>query len=153
MSTSNQPHDDNDFTTSPPISTHESKRTYLLTYSRADMTRFPDCDAFLKCVLEAFDSGKSTAKIIQWAACPKNHSDNKHKHYHMAVKLSGTRRWYGVFKYLKEKHNIVVNFSSAHCGYVTAYRYICKDKPMQDVLHRRTMRILRKLAPRAQRMQ
>ena len=89
MATSNQPDDDNDFTTSPPISTHESKITYWLTYSRADMTRFPDCDSFSKCVLKAFDSGKSTAKVIQWAACLENHSDNKRKHHHMAVKLSG----------------------------------------------------------------
>ena len=100
MATSNKPDDDNEFTTSPPISTHESKRTYLLTYSRADMTRFPECDSYSKCVLEAFGSGKSTAKVIQWAACLENHNDNKHKHYHMAVKVSG-RRWYGVFKYLK----------------------------------------------------
>ena len=62
MATSNQPDDDNDFTTIQPISTHESKRTYLLTYSRADMTRFPDCDSFSKCVLEAFDSGESTER-------------------------------------------------------------------------------------------
>ena len=46
MATSNKPDDDNEFTTSPSISTHESKRTYLLTYSRADMTRFPDCDSY-----------------------------------------------------------------------------------------------------------
>ena len=65
------------------------------------MTRFPDCDSFSKCVLEAFESGKSGAKVIQWTACLENHCDNKHTHYHMPVKLSGTRWGYGVFKYLK----------------------------------------------------
>ena len=53
----------------------------------------------------------------------------------MAIKLSNTQRWYGVFKYLKDKHNIIVNFSSKHCGYIATYRYVCKDKTAQDVLH------------------
>ena len=103
------------------------------------MTRFPYCDSFSKCVLEAFDSGKSTAKIIQWAACLENHSDNKHKHYHMAVKLSGTRRWNGVFKYLKEKHN-----RWQHTGTFARINQ-CK---MSYIV--RTMRTLRNLVPRAQ---
>ena len=38
---------------------------------------------------------------------------------------------YGVFKYLKNKHNINANFSSTNCGYITAYRYVCKDKTTQ----------------------
>ena len=53
----------------------------------------------------------------------------------MAIKLSGTRRWYGVFKYLKDKNNLIVNFSSTHCGYIAAYRYVWKDKTTQYVLH------------------
>ena len=53
----------------------------------------------------------------------------------MAIKLSLTRHWYGVSKYLKDKHNLIVNFSSKHCGYNAAYRYACKDKTTRDVLH------------------
>ena len=53
----------------------------------------------------------------------------------MAVKLNKTRRWYPVFKYLQDTHNIVVNFSSTHCGYIAAYRYVCKDKPLESVVH------------------
>ena len=120
--------DDNDFTSSPPISPDESRRTYLVTYSRADMIRFPGCDSFAKYVSEAFEKGKSTTRVVQWAACLENDSDKEHKHYHMAIKLTGTRRWYGVFKYLKDKNNIIVNFSSKHCGYITEYRCVCKDK-------------------------
>ena len=127
--------DDDDFTSSPPISPDESRRTYLVTYSRADMIRSPDCDSFAKCVLEAFEQWESTARVVLWVACLENHSDKEHKHYHMAIKLSGTRSWYGVFKYLKDKQNIIVNFSSKHCGYIAGYRYVCKDKTIQDVLH------------------
>ena len=92
------------------------------------MIRFPDCGSFSKCFLESFEQGKSTARVVQWAACLENHSDKEHKHYHMAIKLSDMRRWYGVFKYLKDKHNIVANFTGKYCGYITAYRYVCKDK-------------------------
>ena len=126
--------DDDDFTRSPRISPHESWITYLVTYSRVDMIRFPDCDSFTKCVFEAFEKGKSIARVVEWAACLENQSDKEHKHFHMAIKLSCTQRWYEVFKYLKDKHNIIVNFSSKPCGYIAAYRYVCKDKTTQDVL-------------------
>ena len=127
--------DDDDFTKSPHISPDESRRTCLVTNSRPDMIRFPDCHSFAKCVLEAFEQGKSTVRVVQWTACLENHSEKEHKHYHMAIKLSGTRRWYGVFKCLKEKHNIIVNFSKKHCGYIAAYRYVHKNKTTEDVLH------------------
>ena len=133
-----QNNDEVDFNTSPLLdeqASQQSRRTYMLTYSRADMARFPDCESFTKCALEAFDSGKSAARVVQWAACLESHADGEQKHYHMAIKLSGTRRWQGVSKYLREHHNIVVNFSSDHCDYVAAYRYICKDKPKEQVLH------------------
>ena len=136
MAIANSSYDyDDDFRISPPISPDESRRTYSVTYSRADMIRFPDCDSFAKCVLEAFEHGKNTARVVQWTACLENNSNKEHKHYHMAITLSGTRLWYGVSKYLKDKHNIIVNFSSKHCGYIAAYRYVCKDKTTQDVLH------------------
>ena len=96
------------------------------------MIRFPDCDSFAKCVLEDFEQGKSTTRVVQWTACLENHIDMEYKHCHME---NGTRRWYGVFKYLNDKHNIIVNFSSKHCGYIAAYRYIYKDKTTEDVLH------------------
>ena len=115
--------------------TAQSRRTYLLTYSCADMEKFPDCAAFAKCVLDAFESGKSSARVVQWAVCKENHSDAVSKHYHMAVKLSATRRWLGVSQVLRSKCNIVVNFSSEYCGYVAAYRYVCKCKPVEEVLH------------------
>ena len=115
--------------------TAQSRRTYLLTYSCADMEKFPDCAACAKCVLDAFESGKRSARVVQWAICKENHKDAVWKHYHMAVKLSATRRWLGVTQVLRCKNNIVFNFSSEHCGYVAAYRYVCKGKPVEEVLH------------------
>ena len=68
MANANPPYDDDDdFTSSPLISPDESRRNYLVTYSRADMIRFPDRDSFAKCVLEAFEQEKSTARVVQGA--------------------------------------------------------------------------------------
>ena len=49
--------------------TPQSKRTNLLTYSNAHIERFPDCPAFAKYVLGAFESGKISARVVQWAVC------------------------------------------------------------------------------------
>jgi len=113
----------------------DSRRTYLLTYSKANMEKFPDCESFSKCVLQAFENGKSKSKVTQWATCIENHADGESKHFHMAVKLSSTRRWKSVFEQLRKSEGINVNFSSKHCGYVAAYRYVCKNKPIEQVLH------------------
>ena len=122
-----------DFSDSPV--NNVSRRTYLLTYSKADMVKSPNCSTFALSVIETFRSGNSSAELMQWAVCLENHSDGLSRHYHMAVKLSGTRRWYAIAKYLYDNCNIAVNFSSEHCGYVAAYRYVCKEKPVSDVLH------------------
>ena len=115
--------------------TAQSRMTYLLTYSCVDMGKFPYCAAFAKCVLDAFENRKSSARVVQWAVCKVNHSDGVSKHCHIAVKLSVTQRWLGVLQVLRSKHNLVVNFSSEHCGYVAAYRHLCKVKPVEEVLH------------------
>ena len=66
--------------------TAQSRRTNLLTYSCADLERFPYYPALAKCV--------SDARVVQWTVREKkNHSDCASKDYYMAVKLSATRRW------------------------------------------------------------
>lgn len=125
--------DDIEFTS--PIGERDNRRTYLLTYSQADLERFPTRETFSRCVLEAFDEGKSSKKITEWACSMENHADNVSKHYHMAVKLSGTRRWNPIKSFLYKQHKISVHFSAKPVGYVAAYRYVCKDKLITEVLH------------------
>jgi len=72
--------------------------------------------------------------VTQWAVCTEDHADGG-KHYHMALKLSATRRWRSVFTHLRAENNITVNFSSKNCGYLAAYRYVCKSKSAGQVLH------------------
>ena len=106
----------------------DSCRTYLLTYSQANIERVPNCESFVKIITLAFDIGPSTSKIDHWGACIEEHADGG-KHFHMAVKLSNPRRWHPVPCVIREQSGIVVNFSSKNLGYLPAYRYVCKDKP------------------------
>ena len=101
---------------------NESRRAFLLTYSQADLSRFNNCKKFAECVLTALHEGKSNKSVLEWACCMEDHADGVGKHFHMAIKLSGTRRWRPVKKPIYEHHGISVNFATENCGYVAAYR-------------------------------
>ena len=51
--------------------TAQSMRTNILTYSCPDLERFPYCPALAKCVSDALENGKSSARVVQWAVCEK----------------------------------------------------------------------------------
>ena len=112
----------------------ENKRTYLITYAQADLTRFPACKSFAECVLTAFNEGESKVKVVEWACCRENHADGG-QHYHMSIKLDGSRRWNPIKSFISQRYGIEVHFSAQHCGYVAAYRYVIKNKPITEVLH------------------
>ena len=48
-----------------PLGDRQSRRVYLITNSRANLKTIPDCKAFSKCILEAFDEGKSNKKVVE----------------------------------------------------------------------------------------
>lgn len=95
----------NNISSDEELENKHSCRTYILTYSKADLSVVP------------------------------NYADGEHQHYHMALKLSGTRRWRPVYQHIYKTRKISVNFSSKNYGYLAAYRYVCKDKPFESVLH------------------
>lgn len=101
------------------------RRAYLLTYSQADMERFPTVEDFASAVVEAFS--KTGHPVVQYAGCIENHRDGN-KHFHLAVSVKNLRRWLKVKEYLEEHHQIVVNFQDREdcVGYVAAYRYVSK---------------------------
>jgi len=108
---------------SPPKA---NRRQYLITYSKANMLKFPTRNSFAIAVLNSFSlSGKVV--VQQWACCLEEHENTSGQHYHMCIKLSGPKRWNPVKKYLTEKHAITVNFSESHENYYTAYKYVCKS--------------------------
>lgn len=79
----------------------DTRRSFLLTYSQADLTKYSDCKAFSELVLEAMKSVKSTRQIKEWACCQEKHSDGG-THYRMSVNLSGTRRWQPIKNHVYE---------------------------------------------------
>ena len=128
----NESLDELDFTQT--LGKRDTRRTYLLTYAHADMERFPECHNFASMVMAAFSVGPSNSQVTQWACAKEPHKDGNF-HYHMIVKLSASRRWNSVFKYIYDNHNVAINFSSQHCGYSAGYKYVCKNKDIETVLH------------------
>ena len=55
----------------------------------------------------------------------------------MIMKLSKPRRWKPVFEQIRRAESIVVNFSSKNIGYLAGYRYVCKNKAFESVMHSR----------------
>lgn len=111
-----------------------------MTYSRADMAKFPSRETFSSAVIEAWNS--CGIRVVQWVVCIEAHSNDCESidemnlyHFHMALKLAKRARWLQVRNYLDEKFGIQVNFSDNHNTYYTAYRYVTKQD--KDAVHSR----------------
>ena len=123
--------DADDFQSSS-ISSRKMRRTYLVTYSQADRSKFATRESFGDAVATAFNSGSGKVSADYWACSLEEH-ENGGEHYHVSVKLTGPQRWIAVKRRLHEKHGVTVNFSESHDSYYTAYKYICKSDT--DVFH------------------
>ena len=65
------------------------RQVYLLTSSRADLSKFPSRECFTEAVVEVWrENGK---KILCWIVCREEHHNGDDAeyghHHHMAVKL------------------------------------------------------------------
>jgi len=109
---------------------------YLVTYSRADTTKFPRKESFSLAILEAWQH--FGIRIPHWVVCIEAHSNNNGcvsddninmnlYHFDMAVKLAKRGRWLQVRNYLDEKYGIQVNYSDSHSSYYSAYQYVTKE--------------------------
>ncbi len=108
------------------------RRTYLVTYSRANMVMFPTRESFGTAVEDAFNRGTGKVKTEYWACSQEEHQDGG-LHYHVSVKLTGPKRWGGEKKHFSDEHGIVLNFFEAHDDYYSAYKYITKsDKSVYE---------------------
>lgn len=119
---------------STPCEPRDTFRTYLVTYSQADLEKVPNARAFADIIIEAFRQGSSTSQLVQWASCQEPHADGG-RHYHLIMKLSKPRKWKPLFDYIHKKWGFYVNFASTKQGYLRGYRYVIKEKPTEDVTH------------------
>ena len=107
------------------------RQVYLLTYSRADLSKFPSRESFAEAVVEVWrENGK---KILHWIVCREEHHDGDDAkyghHYHMAVKLDEKGRWLKVKRSFAALYKVQINFSDSHEAYYNAYSYLWKEDP------------------------
>lgn len=105
------------------------RQVYLITYSQADIQKFPTRRSFAESVIAAFSH--TGLPVKQWVCCRERHR-REGQHYHMAVKLERMRRWLAVKSFLHDKHGITVHFSNAHNNYYSAWKYVTKED--EDVI-------------------
>ena len=77
---SNKPANPND-----KIDVRSVRKVYLITYSQADVVRFPTRHSFVEAVLYSFHD--TPAKIMHWSCCLEEHPKSGGSHFHMALKL------------------------------------------------------------------
>ena len=107
------------------------RRTYLIKYSQAALLKFPSRKQFGKHIKTHFNKGSGKVKVQHWACSLEKHQ-NGGNYYHVALKLTGPKRWKSVKESITSSEGIVVNFSDQHDNYHSAYRYICKEDTSVD---------------------
>lgn len=108
----------------------QQRRVFLITYSQADLSIFPSTQKFSEEIVKAFGE----KKIIEWACCMEDHVDGG-KHFHMAVSFTSSLRFNPVKKLFLKNFGVSIHFKIKSYGYAAAYKYICKEKPIEEVLH------------------
>lgn len=113
----------------PPLHSRQDRMTYLVTYSQADLTRFPKREDFAWLVVGLFNDSDAQGRVEYWACGREAHPNTSGFHYHLALKLTTVMRWNQVKTMLMEDHDVVVNFSGEHNMYPYAQRYAVKEDP------------------------
>ncbi|XP_068676750.1 uncharacterized protein [Montipora foliosa] len=106
------------------LTERQSRSVYLVTYSQADMAKFPTCEVFARAIVESFSTG--TAKVVQWVCCREKHRKGG-DHYHLAIKLDRNQRWMMSKRYLQRTCGITVHYSNRHHNYYSAWLYVTKS--------------------------
>ena len=87
------------------------RSVYLVTYSQADMAKFPTRKNFANEVVKYFQSTK--VKVLHWLCCNsciREHGGNM-QHFHLALKISKNKRWLPVKRKMQNNHSVVIHFS------------------------------------------
>ena len=123
---------EDEFQSDKMVNTGVGRRTYLVTYSKANLEKFPTRQSFGEMIQKHFDDGPSKVKTEYWACCRENHKDGS-EHYHVSLKLSGVKKWYMIIKNIIDKEGIVVHFSNKPSYYIASYKYVTKHD--SDIVH------------------
>ena len=74
--------ENDDFQTTSMVNPRIGRITYLVTYSQAEMDRFPTRESFGTMLVKHFNSGSGKTKVEHWACSQELHRDGK-IHYHV----------------------------------------------------------------------
>ncbi len=116
------------------IPRNQQRTVYIVTYSRASISKFPTRKSFADAVVEAWMA--SGIGIEHWVVSleahlneetESNHEEMNLYHYHMALKLKKRGRWVRVRNFLDKKYGIKVHFSDHHNTYYSCYKYVTKE--------------------------
>jgi len=108
----------------------DTRYVYLITYSQADLEKFPRRLDFANAVQLSF-SVASSASVQQWCCSLEEHERGGY-HYHMAIKLEKKQRWMPVKRFLGNHFHISVHFSSVHHNYYSAWKYVTKSDEVYE---------------------
>ncbi len=112
----------------PELDSRVSRKSYIITYSQADIKKFPTRQSFADVVLEAFSQGNSKVVLQYWVCCLERHQESSGVHYHMAVVFSRNKRWLSAKQFLLKNYGISVHFADKkHHDFYSAYRYVTKE--------------------------
>jgi len=101
------------------------RSVYLVTYSQADLEKFPSRAIFAETVANFFTS--TNVKVVQWACSMEEHEITGGYHYHMCLKLNMNKRWMPVKQKMSQEYGVQLHFSSAHINYYSAWKYTTKS--------------------------
>ena len=105
------------------LSSKAVRQVYLITYSQAELQKFPTRLSFARAVLYSFSETPAT---VRYWSCSRERHHNSGFHYHMAIKLDRNQRWIMCKRSLERRHDISVHFSNVHHNYFSAWRYVGK---------------------------
>ena len=112
------------------LETKRGRRSFLVTYSKADVNKYPTRKAFGEMVAKHFDAsfkaGNSKTKVDYWA-CAKESHESGEPHYHVALKMNGAKKWLAVRNAIDREEGIQLNFQGEHDNYIGAFKYINKE--------------------------
>ena len=102
------------FQSTPLVNTKLTRRAYLVTYSQADLAKFPTRKKLGKCIKKTlqhwfWESQSSTLGMF----LRKQQVDRDHYH-HVALKLIGPKRWKSVKDSISSTDGVTVNFSDCN---------------------------------------
>lgn len=125
-----------DFQSCQLTNPRNGRRTYLVTYSQADLNKFPTRQSFGEMLEEQFNAGQGKARVSHWACCLEEHQE-KGVHYHVSLKMTAPKKWSKIKNTIVKEHNVTLHFSDKHDNYIAAYRYVCKmdDQVFHSVGH------------------